>query len=604
MQSPPDLGRKGRRVLNNQLTCNGLAPTIIGTRGNDIIVGTSGNDVIVGRGGNDRIDAGLGYDTVCGGGGDDRITGGEHHDYLSGGSGSDRIEGGPGNDTLLGNGGSDIVRGGAGNDFIDGGDGADALHGDLDDDVVHGGKGDDFLDGGYGTDRLTGGRGTDGCQDDPNAVECEPYWLAYRSPAATCQPFSSQWTSGRISSGGRVIGASNSCRLRSGSNNLTSTISYNLRGKYRHFAAGLHLDPLSSSVPSPVRISIARDGVVAANYSLNEAGATAEISVPTEGAKRIDITFDVRPGFDATLAVVTPVGSSISNPSRPTLSKLTNKLLIGVTGNAVPWKLDEAQQFQNAVGRKPDIVHGFVNPREAVPLAKIKRAQRDGYVVMITLEPWEIENSVNPAFAIVQGDLDDDLERWARKLGSLNQPVLLRWMHEMNGNWYPWSVGHRGNNADTVKAAYQRAPTVFRNAGVDNVKFVWSPNVGNPAGVSMAALYPGDSYVDLVGLDGYNGGTEVVRMGGWKPFKQVFEDSLDAVGALTNKPVIIAETSSANNGGDKAAWIKNMFKFLNKRPQVAALLWFQVDKRNVGEANWRFDSTSAAKDAFAKGAQR
>ena len=65
-------------VVHGYETCDGLAPTIIGTGGSDDLVGTSGNDVIAGLGGDDTIDGGGGDDVICGGEGTDTIDG--HHE--------------------------------------------------------------------------------------------------------------------------------------------------------------------------------------------------------------------------------------------------------------------------------------------------------------------------------------------------------------------------------------------------------------------------------------------------------------------------------------------------------------------------------------------
>ena len=71
-------------------SCFGLAPTIVGTTGTDIITGTAGADIIVaGLAGNDVIDGLGGNDVICGGPGKDSIEGGAGDDKLSGGLGSD-----------------------------------------------------------------------------------------------------------------------------------------------------------------------------------------------------------------------------------------------------------------------------------------------------------------------------------------------------------------------------------------------------------------------------------------------------------------------------------------------------------------------------------
>lgn len=130
-------------------TCAGLAVTIRGTEGDDVVTGTPGLDVILGLGGNDTIDAGTGNDVVCGGDGDDSITGGLGADQLFGEEGDDTLQGSAGSDTLAGGNGADALFGGDGSDTLDGGNGNDAL------------------DGGNAADRCNGGLNID------TAVACE-----------------------------------------------------------------------------------------------------------------------------------------------------------------------------------------------------------------------------------------------------------------------------------------------------------------------------------------------------------------------------------------------------------------------------------------------
>ena len=49
--------------------------------------------------------------------------------------------------------------------------------------------------------------------------------------------------------------------------------------------------------------------------------------------------------------------------------------------------------------------------------------------------------------------------------------VYLRYAHEMNGYWYPWS-----NDPRAYRWAWRRIVRLFAVAGADNVRFVWSVN--------------------------------------------------------------------------------------------------------------------------------
>jgi len=161
--------------------CHGLAPTLMGTEGDDALVGTSGNDVINGGGGNDIIYGGGGNDVICGGDGRDTIIGGTGNDTIYGGRARDTIKGGAGDDIISGNRGGDRIRGGDGNDVIDADKGADRVHagdgwdlvqGNGGADTLMGDGGNDDLDGGGGTNTLDGGPGFDTCVSG-STVDCE-----------------------------------------------------------------------------------------------------------------------------------------------------------------------------------------------------------------------------------------------------------------------------------------------------------------------------------------------------------------------------------------------------------------------------------------------
>jgi Ca2+-binding RTX toxin-like protein len=147
-------------------TICGLAATILGTMGDDVLTGTAGDDVIRARKGNDVIDGNGGNDVICGGAGADRITAGDGGDRIAGGTGPDSIVSGAGSDTVRGGFGSDSIGTGEGADRAVAGPGADSVDAGDGRNNVSGGAGDDSLTAGAGNDRLDGGAGTDACDAD------------------------------------------------------------------------------------------------------------------------------------------------------------------------------------------------------------------------------------------------------------------------------------------------------------------------------------------------------------------------------------------------------------------------------------------------------
>lgn len=87
--------------------------------------------------------------------------------------------------------------------------------------------------------------------------------------------------------------------------------------------------------------------------------------------------------------------------------------------------------------------------------------------------------------------------------------IYVRIMHEVNGNWYCWSIGDSQVNTNTsYKATFIRIVNIFKKAGANNVKFVYNINAENVGtNSSYMGAYPGDQYIDYVSIDGYNGGT-------------------------------------------------------------------------------------------------
>ncbi len=219
---------------------------------------------------------------------------------------------------------------------------------------------------------------------------------------------------------------------------------------------------------------------------------------------------------------------------------------------------------------------------------------------MVTWEPWNHTGDVSqPAYTlrtIIDGHHDDYIRQWARDAASWGRPMYLRFAHEMNCNWYPWSPGVNGNTSSAeYVAAWRHIHDVFRQEGATNVRWVWSPNVAYNGSIPFEEVYPGDAYVDWVGLDGYNWGTAKPQSS-WQELAAIFGPSYETLAAMTNKPMMIAETASAELGGDKAAWIREgLLNELPARfPRVRAVIWFNEYK----ETDWRVNSSEASLTAY------
>lgn len=242
----------------------------------------------------------------------------------------------------------------------------------------------------------------------------------------------------------------------------------------------------------------------------------------------------------------------------------------------------------------------------AFPKEEVLALSEQGVVPNITWEPWDWNLKVNDPGQItltdvVNGKWDGYIREWARAAREVDVPFLLRWGHEFNGNWYPWAVANNGQDPALYVRAYRHVHDIFKAEGATKVQWIWCLNNADVPGESWndpAKAYPGDAYVDWVGIDGYNWGTNP-SWGSWTPFRDVFKTAYDkALLTAPGKPVILAEFASSEVGGDKGQWIQNMFTDLPRLfPQVRSIVWFDIQK----EEDWRIGSTLGSKEKLVTG---
>ncbi len=324
-------------------------------------------------------------------------------------------------------------------------------------------------------------------------------------------------------------------------------------------------------------------------------------SVKTDGKGALSADFTVPSSVSGSVAVKVVVRTAVASAPLTVTSgaSTTDRRLLGVTTEAIPWDWSKLDAWSTAVGTRPGLVMIYQGwAYDEFDAQRVQPIADRGAKPMITWEPWDYRAGVNqPAYAldrITAGDHDAYIRRWARGAKSWGQPLMVRFGHEMNAHHYPWSTGVNGNGAGDYVAAWRHVVEIFRAEGASNVSWVWSPNVVYAGTTPLTDLYPGSDYVDWTALDGYNGGS-ALPWGGWLSAPALFDPSLTELRALApGKPVLLAEIASVEQGGDKATWITEMFSWLKTRDEVRGLVWFDLDK----EADWRVASSTEALEAF------
>jgi hypothetical protein len=259
-------------------------------------------------------------------------------------------------------------------------------------------------------------------------------------------------------------------------------------------------------------------------------------------------------------------------------------------------------QYANLVGGMPAIVNvggDWTNAPTFKPWV-MDYIRNYGSTPMWTWEPADMNvDGPQPAFTakvITAGRYDGYIHNFARAARDWGYPFFIRFAHEMNGNWYPWSTGAgnlNGNEPADFRAMWRYVHGIFSTVGAHNAVWVWCVNTSYPGSTPLPQVYPGNDVVDWIGIDGYNqGGSQ------WQSLQQVFGDTYHTVTTHTNKPVMLCEVASAEQGGSKAQWITNGFltTIPKQLPRVRAVLWFDW---RMGE-DWRVNSSSASLAAFRK----
>lgn len=305
----------------------------------------------------------------------------------------------------------------------------------------------------------------------------------------------------------------------------------------------------------------------------------------TDGARRLRAFRCLAMAVGSVMVAALITAVSLHSPPLP--------LTLGVASEAATGPADFA-----AVTGVPASIQGWYESwADDTPFdsARADAARAAGALPMLTWEPWVPNGDVNqPDYAlgrIAEGDHDAYITAFAQQVHSWGGVLALRFAHELDAPTYPWGAGVNGNTAAQAVAAWRHVHDLFAAAGAD-VIWVWCVNVHGSGTAAYAPLYPGDDDVDWIALDGYNGGT-ALPWGGWRTPDQVFGASLDDLRALSDKPAVITEVGSAEDGGDKADWIHDLFTFVKDR-RLRALVWFDVAK----EADWRINSSPASIAAF------
>jgi hypothetical protein len=236
---------------------------------------------------------------------------------------------------------------------------------------------------------------------------------------------------------------------------------------------------------------------------------------------------------------------------------------------------------------------------------RISKVIKEGYIPMITLENHFVNTDPSlkqpNLYSIVEGHFDVFFGNWAKQIKEVKGIVLLRILHEFNGNWYPWSIVKNDKDPQLLIRAFRHIRKIFREKNVTNVKFIWCPNSMSipqePWNYIMKA-YPGDEYVDYVGLDIYNGAGEGSI---WRSFKKEgIENYFLLTQKIPLKSLFVCEVASRerrknepSSAQGKEEWIRQMSEALKSdMSKIRLLTWFNEKE------TFKINSSAGSKNAY------
>lgn len=278
-------------------------------------------------------------------------------------------------------------------------------------------------------------------------------------------------------------------------------------------------------------------------------------------------------------------------------------------------------QLEEDIGYRFPVILAYLQHKREFPTEFMQENYENGKIVELTYQITGDNNQnlfgYTPNLDIYRGIKDEEIREFARDAKAFGHPFLFRLNNEMNSDWTSYSGIINMSDPDIYVENWRRFYRIFQEEGVCNAIWVFNPNDHSypPCNWNhFLAYYPGDDYVQMIGLTGYNTGTYYLEETGeiWREFETIYDDLQASYQPFFNEfPWMITEFGTSSVGGDKVAWMNNMFACLDKYPNIKIAVWFNFadydmrPERNgaVARPYW-LDETEDTRNAFARGVGR
>jgi len=158
--------------------------------------------------------------------------------------------------------------------------------------------------------------------------------------------------------------------------------------------------------------------------------------------------------------------------------------ILGATVDKDP-RLSGTDNVKDVYGRNYSAVLAYARSGEQIPDVILSFAKSNNLALQVSWEPS----------AGLEAIQEDSVQAMAAVLRDFGGPVFLRFGGEMNGDWVAW-----GQQPDLYVSKFRLVSSIMKQTA-PNVAMVWSPNFVPDQ--DLDRYYPGDEYVDWVGINGY-----------------------------------------------------------------------------------------------------
>ncbi|HKP98646.1 MAG TPA: glycosyl hydrolase [Fibrobacteria bacterium] len=264
--------------------------------------------------------------------------------------------------------------------------------------------------------------------------------------------------------------------------------------------------------------------------------------------------------------------------------------------------------FSAELGKAPALAGAYFDLASRSKNLKtfLEAVAANGCIPFVTLDPkvWDERDmkSQRPFIALINsGQFDDTLNALAGTLRDFGKPVMLRFAHERNGDWYPYSGAFSGGGADAdgngladgpqnYVRAWRRVHDLFAGQGAVNLVWVFCPNAESFPKADWNRpfrYYPGSAYVDLIAVDSYESPDKAEQsleevVGEYVNEMGLHFESMEGRPGEGLKPFGMSEFGTyRRDSGSKADWYESALRYISGNPRVQFCIFYNA--RNSGK---------------------